>query len=282
MSIAALVKSMMEAGAPQEAILIAIQAVEAATQKRQVQSANAQRQARFRERKKDATSLSNEDNSGASNVTDNVTAVTPVTLQSVTPVTVSNVTSVTPRVCEPARVLCGEEVSILPLENTTYSIPKGISEPEAERRKPRVRPTRLLKDFEPTPAMRNFAKRHGFSEAETNAEGEAIRDWSLSSPHGAKLDWEATWRTWINRRATEKQARAGPANGSPSLFSKPGTDPYGPERSASAASKRQLEAIQRGEDPFDAIKRRYMPDKPGGSDISGEPVVRLLPPVGRG
>jgi Asp-tRNA(Asn)/Glu-tRNA(Gln) amidotransferase C subunit len=41
-----------------------------------------------------------------------------------------------------------------------------------------------------------------------------MRDWSLSSPNGAKRDWRATWRTWVRRKAGDlaKQPRAGPVS----------------------------------------------------------------------
>ena len=38
-----------------------------------------------------------------------------------------------------------------------------------------------------------------------------MRDWSLSSPNGAKLDWAATWRNWCRRKVADMpKARAGP------------------------------------------------------------------------
>ena len=47
------------------------------------------------------------------------------------------------------------------------------------------------------------------TDREIDAEGETIRDWSLSSPAGAKLDWEATWRGWIKRRKLQPRATTG-------------------------------------------------------------------------
>ena len=45
------------------------------------------------------------------------------------------------------------------------------------------------------------------------AEAEDIRDWSHSSPKGAKLDWLATWRTWCRRVKREKENENGNRTG---------------------------------------------------------------------
>jgi hypothetical protein len=106
----------------------------------------------------------------------------------------------------------GEEDSIYTLENATHSIPTGGAE-LVSRAKGR-RASRLSEAFLPSPSMRNYAKRHGWSDAEIDREGEKMRDWSLSARAGAKLDWEATWRGWVTRRIEQMPpARAGP-NGS--------------------------------------------------------------------
>ena len=69
--------------------------------------------------------------------------------------------------------------------------------------------SRLAIDFEPSESMRAYGLKHGLSHAVIDTEGKALRDWSLSSPNGVKLDWEATWRTWIRRRIAA-EPRAGP------------------------------------------------------------------------
>ena len=103
------------------------------------------------------------------------------------------------------RVLYAEESSSkIPLSETTS--------PHPQTAKPQRRATRLTATFSPSPSMREFAKSHGMTDREIDAEGETMRDWSLSSPAGAKLDWEATWRGWIKRRK-QQPARASP-NGS--------------------------------------------------------------------
>ena len=37
----------------------------------------------------------------------------------------------------------------------------------------------------------------------------------MSSPKGAKLDWEATWRGWVKRHSASPHARAGPNDHAP-------------------------------------------------------------------
>jgi len=70
--------------------------------------------------------------------------------------------------------------------------------------KPALAPAyRLSLDFQPTEPMRAFARSAGLSESDIDAEGEAMRDWSMSSPSGAKLDWEATWREWVRRKTRD-------------------------------------------------------------------------------
>lgn len=46
-----------------------------------------------------------------------------------------------------------------------------------------------------------------------DAEAAKMRDWSISSPKGAKLDWRATWRNWARQAAeTMPRQRGSPAN----------------------------------------------------------------------
>jgi hypothetical protein len=99
-----------------------------------------------------------------------------------------------------ARVLYAEESSSkIPLSETTSPHPQT-----AKRRA-----SRLAADFSPSHSMRLFARAEGMTDREIDAEGETIRDWSLSSPAGAKLDWEATWRGWIKRRKQQAQTSVG-------------------------------------------------------------------------
>lgn len=76
---------------------------------------------------------------------------------------------------------------------------------------PAKRGRRLSPDFQPTPTMRQHGKTRGLNDRQIDAEAAKMRDWSLSSPNGAKLDWEAAWRNWLSR--ANPPARAGPENG---------------------------------------------------------------------
>ena len=70
--------------------------------------------------------------------------------------------------------------------------------------------SRLPEDFRPSLTMRAYAKGKGLADGQIDAEGEAMRDWSLASEKGKKLDWEATWRTWVNRKLEPKGNGAEP------------------------------------------------------------------------
>ncbi len=47
--------------------------------------------------------------------------------------------------------------------------------------------------------MRRYAEQLGLSERQIDEQGELMRDWSMSAPAGAKVDWEAAWRNWVKR-----------------------------------------------------------------------------------
>jgi hypothetical protein len=126
-------------------------------------------------------------------VTQNVTPQTPANVGQTPPVTlVTPVTPVTPVTLQ---------ASLARVEdNSTTTDLTGKGKKEFMTRETRVRAHRLPPDFKPSEPMRVFARSAGLSEAQIDAEGEAMRDWSLSSPSGAKLDWEATWRGWVRRK----------------------------------------------------------------------------------
>ena len=63
-----------------------------------------------------------------------------------------------------------------------------------------------------------------------------MRDWSRSSPKGAKLNWDATWRSWLRRELEKVDGR----NGKTSYAGKPEGD------AAQRAFVRQLEQIGMG------------------------------------
>jgi hypothetical protein len=76
--------------------------------------------------------------------------------------------------------------------------------PSASRPSPRKRACRMPVDF--TPDL-DFAVSLGLSFSQAKAEVEAMRDWSASSPKGAKLDWPATWRGWVRRAVGPQMPR---------------------------------------------------------------------------
>lgn len=87
-------------------------------------------------------------------------------------------------------------------------IPKpSLNHQEPEEKKARKRAVRLPADWIPPKDWIEFANLHGLSRQDAYREGEKLRDWSLSSAKGAKLDWEATWRNWIRRVVEEKGNR---------------------------------------------------------------------------
>ena len=81
-------------------------------------------------------------------------------------------------------------------EDGGWRMEDGEEKKEIQKRAPK-RASRLDGDFSPSDTMRSFARERGLTDREIALEGEKIRDWSLSSPAGAKLDWEAAWRNWI-------------------------------------------------------------------------------------
>ena len=56
---------------------------------------------------------------------------------------------------------------------------------------------RLAADWSLPDEMRDYAGELGLSGAEISQEAEKMRNWSISSPKGAKMDWFATWKNWI-------------------------------------------------------------------------------------
>lgn len=85
-------------------------------------------------------------------------------------------------------------------QNTITPISSSLRSEDKPARKKAVR---MPNDFEPD---LEFAMGEGLSLSEAKKEVEAMRDWSVSSPNGAKLDWPATWRGWIRRRAKDRPA----------------------------------------------------------------------------
>jgi len=93
-------------------------------------------------------------------------------------------------------------------QSNAKAIPKQ-PEPEPDvdtnvsTRGARKRASRLPENWILPDEFLSFAKSKGLSEGQAHAEAEKMRDWSLASPKGAKLDWLAAWRSWVNRRIEE-------------------------------------------------------------------------------
>ena len=62
---------------------------------------------------------------------------------------------------------------------------------------------RLPDDWQLPPEWRQDAVDQGLPPQRIDLEAAKMRDWSRSSPNGAKLDWRASWRNWC-RGAAEK------------------------------------------------------------------------------
>jgi hypothetical protein len=82
-------------------------------------------------------------------------------------------------------------------------VTSGLAEPPPEKQGGK-RGTRLPADFRPSPEMREYARRQGMSDAQIDTEATKIRDWSASSPNGAKLNWPAAWRNWVTRNGHKR------------------------------------------------------------------------------
>lgn len=87
------------------------------------------------------------------------------------------------------------------------------------------RGTRLPLDWEPSDEAKIYAKAH---QVDWKVELESFKDWwaAAAGTKGVKLDWQATWRTWV-RRATK-------------TLSAPSTGPQG-AKAALAPSESKLE-----------------------------------------
>ncbi|MEQ9634621.1 MAG: hypothetical protein RLW68_00905 [Devosia marina] len=94
-----------------------------------------------------------------------------------------------------------------PKEKTTPSTtePNGSS---------KTRAVRLTEDWELPVEWRQDALKAGLAADRIELEAEKMRDWSLSSPNGAKRNWRAAWRNWA-KGAAEKQPRGSPFRSSP-------------------------------------------------------------------
>jgi len=75
--------------------------------------------------------------------------------------------------------------------------------PAKAKSKARKSASRLPSDWTLPAEWLDIAAKIGLSEETARAEADNMRDWSLSAPGGAKLDWLAAWRNWCRRKANE-------------------------------------------------------------------------------
>jgi hypothetical protein len=78
--------------------------------------------------------------------------------------------------------------------------PKGSSKKRA---------TRLSADWLLPKAWGDEAVAEGLSPDDVRSQAENMRDWSLSAPNGAKLDWHAAWRLWFRKAIKDRPRQRG-------------------------------------------------------------------------
>jgi uncharacterized protein YdaU (DUF1376 family) len=78
--------------------------------------------------------------------------------------------------------------------------------------KARKRASRLPEDWQIPEEWIDEAVSRGLTRARAYAEAERMRNWSQSSPNGAKVKWLAVWRNWIADKADQPAKPAQPAD----------------------------------------------------------------------
>lgn len=97
-----------------------------------------------------------------------------------------------------------KETSPAPLkEKTTPSLETANAVPQ------RKRATRLSADWQLPKAWGDEAVAEGLTPDEVRSQAETMRDWSLSAPNGAKLDWHAAWRIWFRKAIRDRPKQRG-------------------------------------------------------------------------
>jgi len=79
------------------------------------------------------------------------------------------------------------------------------------------RSVRLSADWVLPEEWRQDAVKAGLPPQQIDAEAERMRDWSLSSPAGTKLDWRAAWRNWCKSAAERQPMARGSQRREPSI-----------------------------------------------------------------
>lgn len=86
-------------------------------------------------------------------------------------------------------------------------------EEEPKGSRARKRATRLSEDWVCPEEWIDEAVAAGLGSHEARQLAEQMRDWSLSSPKGAKLDWRATWRGFVRRELADRGKPSGGGGG---------------------------------------------------------------------
>ena len=177
-----LVAAMIKAGANTEVIALVSEYVAASEAKSErARSANAVRQARFRERVKVGNNVT-------SNAENNVT-----------------VTLVSP-----------QENKSTPLPNSSLRselINPPLSPPPKSRRG-KTGKTIIPDDWSPSPVLTMLGVTLGLTEAQIATEAEKMRDWSKAN-NSAKADWDATFRSWLRTASERRQSHGPPRHAAP-------------------------------------------------------------------
>jgi hypothetical protein len=99
-------------------------------------------------------------------------------------------------------------------EEITEKVKKEERTPAAS---PRQKATRLSSDWViPEPWLAE-AIEAGLPRSTAIASAATMRNWSLSDPKGAKLDWLATWRNWFARELGRQHRSGAPPNRKPTV-----------------------------------------------------------------
>jgi hypothetical protein len=107
--------------------------------------------------------------------------------------------------------LSPKEVSPAPLQEITPFLPTTHKEnpPKGGQKKA----SRLPSDWVLPVEWRQDGRDVGLAESAIDLEADKMRDWSRSSPKGARLDWRAQWRNWC--RGAAPNQRGSPPPGKP-------------------------------------------------------------------
>ena len=147
----------------------------------------------------------------------------------------------------PVAIATAQPKQIIPDQEVRKEEPSGSSKKQ--------RAARLSADWVLPAEWRQDALDAGLPADRIQIEAERMRDWSMSSPSGAKLNWRASWRNWA-RGAAEKLPKA---RGSPSQQQPNGTHNF----------------YTLAEATSDEPERAFRSDQGNRHDAGGVPVLTI-------